>query len=104
MWARKHRNMMFVTLEDQHGIYEVILFPEAYDKYGGLVYETRAMRVTRPRRGGWPGEGGIVGAIESVTEVCGAATIKQIKEKYQRSDISDQEARAGSPKRRIEDS
>ena len=45
--------MMFVTLEDQRGIYEVILFPEAYDKYGGLVYETRAMRVTgRVEEGG----------------------------------------------------
>jgi DNA-directed DNA polymerase III PolC len=44
--TKNYRNMMFVTLEDQRGIYEVILFPEAYDKYGGLVYETRAMRVT----------------------------------------------------------
>jgi DNA polymerase III alpha subunit len=40
------RNMMFVTLEDQRGLFEVILFPEVYDKYGGLVYETRSMRVT----------------------------------------------------------
>jgi DNA-directed DNA polymerase III PolC len=40
------RNMMFVTLEDQRGVYEVVLFPNAYDKYGGLVYETRTMRVT----------------------------------------------------------
>jgi DNA polymerase III subunit alpha len=44
--TKNYRNMMFVTLEDQRGIYEVILFPEAYEKYGGLVYETRAMRVT----------------------------------------------------------
>lgn len=44
--TRNHRNMMFVTLEDQRGLFEVILFPDAYDKYGGLVYETRAMRVT----------------------------------------------------------
>ncbi len=44
--TKNYRNMMFVTLEDQHGLYEVILFPDAYDKYGGLVYETRAMRVT----------------------------------------------------------
>ncbi len=40
------RNMMFVTLEDQRGLFEVILFPDVYDKYGGLIYETRAMRVT----------------------------------------------------------
>jgi len=51
--TKNYRNMMFVTLEDQRGIYEVILFPEAYEKYGGLVYETRAMRVTgRVEEGG----------------------------------------------------
>jgi DNA polymerase III alpha subunit len=44
--TKNYRNMMFVTLEDQRGLYEVILFPDSYDKYGGLVYETRAMRVT----------------------------------------------------------
>jgi DNA-directed DNA polymerase III PolC len=44
--TKNYRNMMFVTLEDQHGLYEVILFPDAYDKFGGLVYETRALRVT----------------------------------------------------------
>jgi len=44
--TKNHRNMMFVTLEDQRGVYEVVLFPDAYDRYGGLVYETRTMRVT----------------------------------------------------------
>jgi len=44
--TKNYRNMMFVTLEDQRGVYEVVLFPEVYDKYGGLVYETRTMRVT----------------------------------------------------------
>jgi DNA-directed DNA polymerase III PolC len=44
--TKNYRNMMFVTLEDQRGVYEVVLFPDAYDKYGGLVYETRTMRVT----------------------------------------------------------
>jgi DNA-directed DNA polymerase III PolC len=44
--TKNYRNMMFVTLEDQRGVYEVVLFPNAYDKYGGLVYETRTMRVT----------------------------------------------------------
>ncbi|PYT49118.1 MAG: hypothetical protein DMG44_12230 [Acidobacteria bacterium] len=44
--TKNFRNMMFVTLEDQRGVYEVVLFPNAYDKYGGLVYETRTMRVT----------------------------------------------------------
>ena len=44
--TKNYRNMMFVTLEDQRGLFEVILFPDVYDKYGGLVYETRALRVT----------------------------------------------------------
>ncbi len=51
--TKNYRNMMFVTLEDQRGLYEVILFPETYDKFGGLVYETRSMRVTgRVEQGG----------------------------------------------------
>jgi DNA-directed DNA polymerase III PolC len=44
--TKNYRNMMFVTLEDQHGVYEVVLFPDAYDRYGRVVFETRSMRVT----------------------------------------------------------
>src|SRR5438876_3775125 len=44
--TKNYRNMMFVTLEDQRGVYEAVLFPEAYERYGGLVYETRALRVS----------------------------------------------------------
>ena len=44
--TKHYRNMMFVTLEDQRGVYEVVLFPDVYDRYGGLVFETRLMRVT----------------------------------------------------------
>jgi DNA-directed DNA polymerase III PolC len=44
--TKNYRNMMFVTLEDQRGVYEVVLFPDAYDRYGGLVFETRSLRVT----------------------------------------------------------
>jgi DNA-directed DNA polymerase III PolC len=51
--TKNYRNMMFVTLEDQRGVYEVVLFPDAYDRYGGLVFETRSMRVTgRVEQGG----------------------------------------------------
>ena len=44
--TKNYRNMMFLTLEDQRGVYEVVLFPDAYDRYGRLVFETRTMRVT----------------------------------------------------------
>ena len=44
--TKDYRNMMFATCEDQRGIYEAVLFPEAYERYGGLVFETRTMRVT----------------------------------------------------------
>jgi DNA polymerase-3 subunit alpha len=44
--TKNYRNMMFLTLEDQRGLYEAVLFPDTYDRYGRLVYETRAMKVT----------------------------------------------------------
>src|SRR5713101_2158456 len=44
--TKDYRNMMFVTLEDQRGVFEAVLFPEAYTRCGGLVFETRALRVT----------------------------------------------------------
>ena len=44
--TKNYRNMMFLTLEDQRGLFEAVLFPDVYDRYGGLVYETRTMKVT----------------------------------------------------------
>ncbi len=45
--------MATLTLEDQRGLYEAVLFPEAYGRYGGLVFETRLLRVTgRVEQGG----------------------------------------------------
>ncbi len=44
--TKTYQNMMFLTLEDQRGTFEVVLFPDAYQRYGGLAFETRALRVT----------------------------------------------------------
>ncbi|HJZ63938.1 MAG TPA: DNA polymerase III subunit alpha [Candidatus Acidoferrum sp.] len=44
--TKNYRNMMFLTLEDQRGLYEAVLFPDVYNRYGGLVYETRTLKVT----------------------------------------------------------
>jgi DNA polymerase III subunit alpha len=44
--TKHHQNMMFLTLEDQRGLFEAILFPDAYRRYGALVFETRLLRVT----------------------------------------------------------
>jgi DNA-directed DNA polymerase III PolC len=44
--TKNYRNMMFLTLEDQRGLFEAVLFPDTYDRYGGLVYETRTMKIT----------------------------------------------------------
>ena len=40
------RNMMFLTLEDKTAVFEAVLFPEAYQKYGGVIFDTRLLRVT----------------------------------------------------------
>jgi hypothetical protein len=40
-------------MEDQRGLFEAVLFPEAYERYGGIVYESRLLRATgRVERGG----------------------------------------------------
>ncbi len=44
--TKTYRNMMFLTLEDQRGTFEVVMFPEAYERYGQWVFETRILRVT----------------------------------------------------------
>ncbi|HUK53108.1 MAG TPA: DNA polymerase III subunit alpha [Candidatus Binatia bacterium] len=44
--TKDYRNMMFCTFEDQRGTFEAVLFPEAYERYGALVFETRMLRVT----------------------------------------------------------
>jgi DNA polymerase III alpha subunit len=44
--TKDYRNMMFVTMEDQRGLFEAVLFPEAYERYGGIVYESRLLRAT----------------------------------------------------------
>jgi len=44
--TKNHRNMMFLTLEDQRGLFEAVLFPGVYERYGGLAFETRALRVS----------------------------------------------------------
>jgi DNA-directed DNA polymerase III PolC len=44
--TKNYRNMMFLTLEDQRGVFEAVLFPDASDRYAGLIYETRTLRVT----------------------------------------------------------
>jgi DNA polymerase-3 subunit alpha len=44
--TKNYRNMMFLTLEDQRGLFEAVLFPDVYERYGGLVFETRTFRVT----------------------------------------------------------
>jgi DNA-directed DNA polymerase III PolC len=40
------RNMMFATMEDQRGLFEVVLFPPAYERCGRWVFEARMLRVT----------------------------------------------------------
>ena len=44
--TKNYRNMMFATMEDQKGLFEVVLFPEAYERYGRWVFESRMLRVT----------------------------------------------------------
>jgi DNA polymerase III alpha subunit len=44
--TKNYRNMMFATMEDQRGLFEVVLFPPAYERCGRWVFEARMLRVT----------------------------------------------------------
>ncbi|MCL4524424.1 MAG: hypothetical protein M1451_11045, partial [Acidobacteria bacterium] len=44
--TKNYRNMMFATMEDQRGLFEVVLFPPAYARCGRWVFEARMLRVT----------------------------------------------------------
>jgi error-prone DNA polymerase len=44
--TKNYRNMMFATMEDQRGLFEVVLFPPAYERCGRWIFEARMLRVT----------------------------------------------------------
>ena len=44
--TKNMKNMLFVTLEDRTGVVEVVLFPEVYEKYGSVIYESGLLRAT----------------------------------------------------------
>jgi DNA polymerase III alpha subunit len=44
--TKNYRNMMFATMENQRGLFEVVLFPPAYGRCGRWVFEARMLRVT----------------------------------------------------------
>ena len=87
--TKNYRNMMFVTLEDQRGLYEVVLFPDAYDRYGGLVFETRAMRVTGRVEIGRADQWGKNGSVEEkeLTQRAQSAQRKTGRRKYANAEL-----------------
>ncbi|MBI3666913.1 MAG: DNA polymerase III subunit alpha [Acidobacteria bacterium] len=44
--TKNMKNMLFVTLEDRTGVVEVVLFPEVYEKYGPVIYESGLLKAT----------------------------------------------------------
>jgi error-prone DNA polymerase len=44
--TRSRRRMMFVSFEDEYSIFETVLFPGAYTRYAGLLYDAGVFLVT----------------------------------------------------------
>ncbi len=44
--TRKHEYMKFLTLEDRHGVVEVVAFPDVYKKYGRAMAGAGCYRIT----------------------------------------------------------
>lgn len=45
IFTKKNRPMMFLTLEDMAGTFDVIVFPDPYEKYGSILKEDHTLRI-----------------------------------------------------------
>jgi len=46
VWTKESREMMFVSFEDEEGIFETVVFPEVYNKYRFLIDTTPAVYIS----------------------------------------------------------
>jgi DNA polymerase-3 subunit alpha/error-prone DNA polymerase len=45
VWTKDGLTMSFLSLEDETGLYETVIFPGVYEKYGGLLFDQRPLLV-----------------------------------------------------------
>jgi len=58
--TNKNQYMKFLTLEDRHGLCEVVLFPETYEKFGHLVRTHGPYVITGKVQSRLPGEANLI--------------------------------------------
>jgi DNA polymerase-3 subunit alpha/error-prone DNA polymerase len=45
VWTKDGLTMSFLSLEDETGLYETVIFPQVYEKYGRLLFDQRPLLV-----------------------------------------------------------
>jgi DNA polymerase-3 subunit alpha/error-prone DNA polymerase len=46
MWTKDGLTMSFLSLEDESGLYETVIFPNVYEKYSRLLFDQRSLLVS----------------------------------------------------------
>jgi DNA polymerase-3 subunit alpha/error-prone DNA polymerase len=45
VWTKDGLTMSFLSLEDETALYETVIFPQVYEKYGRLLFDQRPLAV-----------------------------------------------------------
>jgi DNA polymerase-3 subunit alpha/error-prone DNA polymerase len=45
VWTKDGLTMSFLSLEDETGLYETVIFPQVYDRYSKLLFDQRPLLV-----------------------------------------------------------
>jgi DNA polymerase-3 subunit alpha/error-prone DNA polymerase len=45
VWTKDGLTMSFLSLEDETGLYETVIFPAVYEAYGRLLFDQRPLRI-----------------------------------------------------------
>jgi DNA polymerase-3 subunit alpha/error-prone DNA polymerase len=45
VWTKDGLTMSFLSLEDETGLYETVIFPQVYDRYNKLLFDQRPLLV-----------------------------------------------------------
>jgi DNA polymerase-3 subunit alpha/error-prone DNA polymerase len=45
VWTKDGLTMSFLSLEDESGLYETVIFPNVYEKYNRLLFDQRPLLV-----------------------------------------------------------
>jgi DNA polymerase-3 subunit alpha/error-prone DNA polymerase len=64
VWTKDGLTMSFLTFEDETALFETVIFPEVYDRYGRLLFDQRPVLVYGRVAEDWGAVSVVVGKVE----------------------------------------